>query len=73
VAISFADAKIEASLRKKIERCRFLSEQHRVVPWRHDNCGTETKRLRAHGQRGKQHQGRRNLIPAAEMVLDREA
>src|SRR5262249_3601301 len=73
VAISFADAEIEPALRKKIERCRFLGEQHRVVPWRHDDGGAKAKRLRAHGQRGEQHQGRGNLVPAAKMVLDREA
>ena len=72
VAISFADAEIEPALREKIERCRFLGEQHRVVPRRHDDGRTETKRLRAHGQSGKQHQCRRHLIPAAEMVFNRE-
>src|SRR4029079_3618660 len=72
VAISLADAEIEPALRKKIKRCRFLGEQHRVVPRRHDDGRTETKRLRAHSQSGQQHQGRGNLIPAAEMVFNRE-
>ena len=61
------------AFRKKIERRRFLGEQHRIVPWRHDDGGAEAKRLCAHGQRDKQHQGRGNLVPAAEMMLDREA
>ena len=73
VAVAFADAEIEPALRKEIERCRFFGEQHRIVPRRHDDCRAEPKRLRAHGQRGEQHQGRRDLIPAAEMVLNREA
>jgi hypothetical protein len=72
VAISLADAEIEPALREKIERCRFLGEQHRVVPRRHDDGRTETKRLRAHGQSGEQHQCRGNLIPATEMVFNRE-
>src|SRR5215510_8527979 len=37
VPITFADAEIEAAMRKKIECCRLFGEQHRVVPWRHDH------------------------------------
>ncbi len=58
---------------QKIERRRLLGEQHRIVPRQHDDGRTETKRLRAHGQSGEQHQGRGNLIPAAEMVFNRKA
>src|SRR5262249_54828561 len=41
VAISFADAEIEPTFRKKIERRRFLGEQDRIMPWRHDDGGAE--------------------------------
>src|SRR5262245_3243975 len=73
VPITFADAQIEAAMREKIERCRFFSEQHRIVPWRHDHRGAQAQSSCAHGQRTEQHQRRGYLVPAAEMVLDREA
>src|SRR6185295_6682189 len=73
VPVTLADPKVEPAMRQKIERGCFFGEQHRIVPWRHDHCGAEAQCCRAHSKRAEQHQGRGYLVPAAEMMLDREA
>ena len=72
VPVTLADTEIEAATGKKVERCRLFREQHWIVPGRNDHRGTQTQCRCAHCQRAKQHQGRGHLVPAAEMMLDRE-
>jgi hypothetical protein len=43
------------------------------VPGQHDHGGAEPQCRGAHGERGLQHQGGGNLIPAGEVMLDQEA
>ncbi len=72
VTITLADTEIEAAARQKIKRCGLFSQQHRIVPGRHDDRRTQTQGGRAGRERCQQHQCRRDLIPSAEMMLDRE-
>ena len=73
VPIAFADAEIEPAVGDEIERRRLFGQQHRIVPGQHDHRGAEPQRLGAHGERHQQHQRRRDLVPAGEVMLDREA
>src|SRR6516164_2949476 len=73
MAIAFANAKIEAAAGNQIERCRLLREQHRVVPRQHHHRRTKPQSRGAHGEGGQQHQRRRDLIPAGEMMFDQKA
>ena len=73
VAVALADAEIEAAAGDQIERRRLLGEQHRIVPRQHDHRRAKPQRFGAHGGRHQQHQGRRHLVPAGEMMLDQKA
>ena len=73
VAVAFANAEIEPTGGKKVERGRLLCEQNRIVPWRHDDSGAQPQCRRAHCQGSKQHQRGGNLVPTAEMMLHRKA
>src|SRR5579862_618406 len=73
VPVAFADAEIETAAGDQIKRRRLLGEQHRIVPWQHDDRRAEPQRRGAHGGRHQQHQGRRHLVPAGEMMLDQKA
>jgi hypothetical protein len=44
VAITLADAEIEAPAGQQVERRRLLGEQHRVVPRQHQHGGAEPQR-----------------------------
>src|SRR5262249_30587290 len=72
VAIALADAEVEAAAGDEIERRRLLGEQHWIVPGQHDDAGAEPQGRGAHGERREQHQRRRHLVPAGEVVLDQE-
>ena len=71
--VALADAEIEPAAGDQIERRGLLGEQHRIVPRQHDHRGAEPQRRGAHGERGLQHQGGGDLVPAGEMMLDQEA
>ena len=73
VAVALADAEIETAAGDQIERRRLLGEQHRIVPGQHHHRRAEPQRRGAHGERHQQHQGRRHLVPAGEMMLDQKA
>src|SRR6516162_10640535 len=73
VAVAFADAEIEAAAGNQIERCRLFCEQHWIVPRQHHHRRTKAQPRGAHSERGQQHQGRRHLVPAGEMMLDQKA
>ncbi len=73
VPVALADAEIEPAAGDQIERRRLLGQQHRIVPGQHDDGGAKPQRGGAHGERGLQHQGGGDLVPAGEMVLDQEA
>src|SRR5271157_4288452 len=72
VAIAFANAEIEPAAGNQIERRRLFREQHRVVPRQHHHRRTKPQSRGAHGERGQQHQRRRDLVPAAEMMFDQK-
>src|SRR5262249_34318841 len=65
-----ADTKIEAAAGKQIQRRGLFRQQHRIVPWRHDDCRAKPQRRRSHRQCSEQHQRRRYLVPSAEMMLN---
>ena len=73
VPVALADAEIEAAAGNQIERRRLFGEQHRIVPGQHHHRRTEPQRLGAHGERHQQHQRRRDLVPAGEVMLDQKA
>src|SRR5579859_7641324 len=73
MAIAFADAEIETPPGNQIERRRLFREQYRIVPRQHHDRRAEPQSRGAHGKRGQKHQRRRDLVPAAEMMLDRKA
>src|SRR5579885_956399 len=73
VAVALADAEVEAAVAEQVEGGGLLGEQHRIVPGQHHHRGAEPERRGARGERHQQHQGGGGLLPAAEMVLDREA
>ena len=73
VPVALADAEIEAAVGQQIERGGLLGQQHRIVPGQHHHRGAEPQRGGARGQRHQQHQRGGGLVPAAEMMLDREA
>ena len=73
VPVALADAEIEPAVGDEIERRRLFGQQHRIVPGQHDHRGAEPQRRGAHGQRGQQRQRGRDLVPAGEVMLDREA
>src|SRR4029077_11613909 len=73
MAIAFTDAKIAATARNQIERCRLFREQQRIWPRQHHHRRSKAQSRGAHGERGQEHQRRRNLVPAREMMFDRKA
>jgi len=73
VPVALADTEIEAAARDQVERRRLLGEQHRIVPRQHHHRRTEPQPRCAHGKRREQHQRRRHLVPAGEMMLNQEA
>ena len=72
VPVALADAEIETAAGDQIEGGRLFGEQHRIVPGQHHHGRAESQRLGAHGERHQQHQGRRHLVPAGEMMLDQK-
>ena len=70
---ALANAEIEPTGGKEVERGRLLCEQNRIVPWRHDDSGAQPQCRRAHCQGRKQHQRGGKLVPTAEMMLHRKA
>src|SRR4029077_2629267 len=73
VAVTLADAKIEAATGQQIERRRLFGQQYRIVPRRHDPGRAKPQGRGAHGRGSEQHQRGGHLVPAAEMVFDRKA
>src|SRR5690606_25382622 len=73
VAVALADAEVEPAVGEEVERRRLLREQHRVVPGQDDDGGAEPKAAGARGKVGEQVERRRDLGPAAEVMLDDEA
>ena len=70
VAIALADAEIEPAPGEKIEGCRLLRQQHRIVPGQHDDRRSEPQAPGARAEPGQQVERRRDLAVAGKMVLD---
>ena len=73
VPVTLADAEIEAAARNQIEGGGLFGKQHRIMPGQHHHRRAEPQRLGSHGERHQQHQRRRDLVPAGEMMFDEKA
>src|SRR5262249_19062386 len=69
---TLADAEIEPSPGQEIEGRGLLCQQHRVMPWQHDDRRAQTQRTRARSEPGQEIERGRNLTVAREVVLDDE-
>jgi hypothetical protein len=58
VAVTFADAEIQAATGKQVESGGLFCEQDGVVPWQHDHRGAEAQRAGAGAEPGQQVQRR---------------
>ena len=72
VPVALADAEVDAAARDHVQRRRLLGEQDGVVPWQDHDARPQAKRRGAGGDARLQHQRRRDLVPAAEVMLDQE-
>jgi hypothetical protein len=72
MAVALADAQVEPAAGHEVQRRGLLGEQDRVVPGQHQHGRAEAERRRPRGDPGQQLQRRRDLAPAAEVMLDQE-
>ena len=73
MAITFADAEIEAPAGQKIDGRGLFSEQHRVVPGQHQHRRAKPQGSGLCRHPGEQRQASRDLAESSEVMLDQKS
>ena len=70
IPVALTDAEIEPAPGEEIEGCRLLRQQHRIVPWQHDDRCSKPQPAGARAEPGQQVERRGDLAIAGKMMLD---